>query len=302
MKTTRISLPRDAGERLDERFDWYVGDPDGYGHSPEEIAACQEIRKAPIKRYKTRIAFYLPYYGPDHVVTRILDHALLFAIEDARQLDETLSRQQEGVLQKMRIRWVKEGVFGLDQTPKPKPKPVKLSPETVAHRAEVERIAQEHVRHACKLLNKAASPIATGAAFGKSLEVRFTWSRNRTCSRGGFSIKRGIPYVSLFFLDKFPPGQEEYDWLEYGHIASLPSIGSVKGPMEVALATLVAHEMAHAVQGFACSRPVKKMNGITRKLLFESHGQGWQEIYRYLRINWVNQLPGYQSLAGTGDE
>jgi hypothetical protein len=28
----------------------------------------------------------------------------------------------------------------------------------------------------------------------------------------------------------------------------------------------------------------------------KTHGEGWKEVYRYLRVNWVNQMPSYELL------
>lgn len=292
MKTTRISLPKDVAYMWSERMDWYVQDADAYAHTPEQTKLCEEMRQMPVTYYKTKTAFEVPYYGPDHAFTDLVRHSLELSIEDTYSLREEITGAHRSKLIKMLMNWVREGNFWMGP-PKPRPK---LAPEVEAFQKTVRAEVHEMVDHACNLLRKADSPVTVRAGFRDVLKTRISFHGNRQSSWGGVNDALN-PFISLS-LNELSVSQSEYTFSEYDHIAHSPAIGSCAGDWRVYLAVLIAHEMAHAVQHTARRNhtQIRSRKEMTRSLLLQGHGQGWQEIYRYLRLSWVNELPGYQSL------
>ena len=141
--------------------------------------------------------------------------------------------------------------------------------------------------------------------------VRFTAPRRsrkgkliKRFSRGGvhWSRKKGgglTPFVSLQ-LNHLRTSQTStsFPFGEYDHIINDPEIGSLLDNKiwERYIAALCAHEVAHAVQHSAESN--KNATSWLRNLTNdgESHGEYWQEIYRVLRIKFVNDYDALPNL------
>lgn len=288
-KTTRVSLPDDVYYRWDELLERYVTNPDEYDYTPDQVEHFRACRASPRKHLKTRTVLSLAHYGADDPRTLLSASVLKESIYDAYELMQDISFQQESVLQRQLNHWITHASFNLAAPKAPTPKDKSL----IAFRQEVERETHAMVKHACKLLQRAASPVQAPASFSEKMEVKISWHPNRRRSNGGFI--KGRPRLSLA-LCAIRPDRDVIPLREYKHIRESPVIGSCEGPWQVFLATLVAHEVAHAAQyaalhslGFACK-------DVHPKLLKRTHGEGWQEIYRYLRESWVNQMPGWKNV------
>lgn len=296
---TRVSLPEPVAYRWKQRLEWYLDDPESYDLSKTAQAACQELSQAPVKVMKTREVYTLPHYGSDHPVTEMVSRILHYAIYDSYGLTGDITSSHESKLQKMRERWVSEGSFSL---PKANPRP-KADSSVVEHRKAFESMAREFTDHAITLLMRPESPLQVSAAFRDEFALKTSWAETRRLSYGGLTSNNN-PYISLalrrFSLDNGGQLPENDRFIEYAQIQASPVIGSSKGSLKVALATLIAHEAAHAAQHSclhgASTRRRLSVNGggMSPGVLSKPHGQGWQEIYRYLRSEWVNQMPGYQ--------
>lgn len=74
-------------------------------------------------------------------------------------------------------------------------------------------------------------------------------------------------------------------WLhvEYSHIHSDPEIGGfISDEPTDHIRTTIAHELAHAIHWWTTENTAEKDT--------TSHGKLWQDIYRTLRVEWVNPL------------
>lgn len=159
-----------------------------------------------------------------------------------------------------------------------------------AFRAEVETTAQAMVKLACELLRRKGSPLKAPKGFHADLRLKLSWHENRASSRGG--MRNGKPWVSLA-LRELRPNRDTFNFCEYDHIANSKNMGTCHGSWQVYLAALVAHEVSHAVQHKCLRMSSSNWGGFTRSQLRTSHGMGWQEVYRYLRVSWVNKLEGF---------
>lgn len=298
MVETRVSLPEPVADRWTERLDWYLDDPVAYDLSPEDLAIYQTLKDAPRQYLKTKTVFTLPYHGPDHPLTEAVSNSLQMATFDTFELGGDISSSHESKLQAMRQRWVLEGTFSMAAA-KPRPK---LGDDVLKNREAFETKAREYVDHAIELLMRPESPHRVSAAFRKEFILKTSWAKSRRLSYGGLLDYK--PYISLvlkrFELDNNGQRPANDRYIEYPSIQASPVIGTCEGSLEIVLATLIAHEVSHAAQhtslhGAATRRrlTVKDM-GMAPGVLDKPHGQGWQEIYRYLRTQWVNQMTGYQ--------
>lgn len=299
-RLTRISLPDGVDSRWSDRLDWYSEDFKSYDLNQTQIEAAQTLNKIRPKRLKTRCVYQIPYHGKDHPLTKMVDHVLDLAIFDAWELRGEITSSQETKLQKMRKRWVECGEFKMPPaTPR-----AKLPDEVVAHRDRVEALVHEYVEIATKLLLKKASPVIVQPGFKDKLVVKTSWAPGRRFSRGGYYGSPKRPKVSFALRGRFDydPVREKSApkefFHEYASIKASADIGSCAGSLEVMVATIVAHEMAHAAQHTALYSYLAVANTVTERQLEKTHGHGWQEIYRYLRTNWVNKMPSYESLFG----
>jgi hypothetical protein len=119
--------------------------------------------------------------------------------------------------------------------------------------------------------------------FPLKLTVSYSPKRNR--SWGG--SRRRIPFISLA-IRKYAStvvSNGNYHFSEYDDFANHPVIGSVKGNWQKAIATLVAHELAHAVQHHCTMAQLQKA-GIAR--YEKNHGDCFKAIYAMLRTEFVN--------------
>lgn len=172
---------------------------------------------------------------------------------------------------------------------------LELSDQLVAFRTEVEEEAKLMVAHACEILRSKDSPVKAYAAFGKQLVLKMDWSHSRARSNGG--IAHNKPWVSLALHD-LSDFKDTYTFLEYGRIRESPLIGSLHGGWRNYLAALIAHEVAHAAQhsvklSSSKGKKLIQLKEYTASDMAKPHGLGWQDIYRYLRVSWVNKLDGH---------
>lgn len=126
------------------------------------------------------------------------------------------------------------------------------------------------------------------------LKVIVSYGERRRISRGG--TRGGKPFINLV-CKRFAAAAEAgvvMTETEYAHIRNDPVIGEMKDvPWETALAGLIAHEIAHAVQFFPLTKRsameklgVKELDG--RNSILEKHNWFWQRIYADLRTEFVN--------------
>lgn len=123
--------------------------------------------------------------------------------------------------------------------------------------------------------------------------VSISYDYRRQRSYGGVKPTRTGKYIPFMTLACFPlleNGTGEYN--EYPSFASDREIGNlpVGCPREQCIWALVAHELAHCVQwSLICNLLKRKQvryahGGVTDR----GHGALWREVYRDLRINFVN--------------
>lgn len=297
-RQTRVSLPEPVNDRWSERLEWYRDAPEDYELSASEREAIKTLSAAPFKQLKTRCVYQLPYHGKEHPVTQMAGRILHMAIYDAYDLGGDISSSHESKLQTMLERWVEFGEFKMPPA-KPRPKP---SDEVAEHRKRVESLVHEYVGIALNLLIQSDSPVICQPGFKDKLVVKTSWAKGRRKSRGGYYGEKKRPRVSFalkhrYEYDPIRDVQDRKEFFhEYARIAKSPQIGSCAGPLEVMVATIVAHEMAHAAQMSCIYSYLAVANTVNKNQLRKVHGEGWQEIYRYLRVNWVNKMAGYEPL------
>lgn len=117
------------------------------------------------------------------------------------------------------------------------------------------------------------------------VRIRCDYSPHRKTSWGG--IRNGKEFISLA-LNKYSIAAHYSDpvtFREYPSFADHSVIGSITGTWQKALAALIAHEMAHAVELGSIKQNASAAHGITP---FGKHGALWKTIYRKLRIKFVN--------------
>lgn len=316
-----FSFPVDLLHDFEEQLGCKLNRADKEGLCSDTIELL-EAAKESITTSKTRGRMSLGFLGKDHPFTRIsasmlegvVDYShesyLLYVESDDRDEDarpsSVLTPSQHADLRKRIDRWRETGSFvlprkklvniSLDQAVERKTSARQLKQQ--AFRALVESEAKVMVAHACAMLMRKASPVAGTRRFAEQLVLKVSWSMSRAASRGGVRNKRG--WVSLA-ISNLKDEVGVYLFTEYFHIGDSPQIGSCHGGWRIYLAALVAHEVAHAAQhaslpGYA-AHPVG-LKEFSVGDMKKAHGFGWQEIYRYLRVNWVNKLDGYQSGAG----
>lgn len=297
-RQTRISLPDPVYDRWSDRLDWYREDPESYQLSESEKKAVAVLNALRPERLKTRWIYQVPYHGKDHPVTKMTGRILNMAIYDAYSLSEDISSSHESKLQIMLERWIEYGEFKM---PPAKPRP-KLSEEVIAHRKRVEVMVHQYVEVALNLLRKPDSPVILQPGLKDKLVIKTSWASGRRFSRGGYT--KGRPRLSFALKSRYDydPVREEGSRKEFFHeyprIKRSPQIGSCAGTLEVMVATIVAHEVSHMAQYSARSSYLAVAKTVTERQLEKPHGEGWQEVYRYLRVNWVNQMPSYEPLHG----
>ena len=292
---TKISLPKAVSYRWQERLEWFENDQEGYDLSDEDMTLCRRLIKLPVKVMKTRDVYTVPYYGQDHRMTWIASNALEMTIYDAYVLKGDITASHESKLQIMRRRWVENGEFKM---PPAIPK-APLRPEVIEHRARVEKALYDCVDTAFETLKGPDSPVTLRVGFKRNFVIKTSWSPGRYRSNGGF--QKGVASISLHLKHRFDLSANKSDlgcvvFKEYAQIRNSPVIGSCYGPWHVVLAALVAHEVAHAVQYALIGKWHCSSKDLGNKLLSAPHGEGWQEIYRYLRENWVNKMESYQNI------
>lgn len=115
--------------------------------------------------------------------------------------------------------------------------------------------------------------------------VDFDLSHLSKVSHGG--LRDGNPYIMIALYPTL--GGRFY---EYASIAKDGEIGSFVGPTSRCVAALVAHEFAHAV---CCSIKPNAKKTLTKNQVLSTedvygHGLLWKEIYRGLRVKFVNNM------------
>jgi len=170
---------------------------------------------------------------------------------------------------------------GFVVTQKEAAKPLGDDSQGSAKRAEVESWISAAVEEATNLLARAQSPVRYKKEILRNKRVRIRWSGK--ISRGG---KRGISIAPL-------PEIMSTNFIEYDRIKKLKDIGSFEGNLQTRIFALIAHEMAHVAQ-YSYEEAINLE--IVPSALKQPHGLGWQEIYRYLRVNMVNHRSDYRVL------
>lgn len=117
--------------------------------------------------------------------------------------------------------------------------------------------------------------------FDPKIIVRFDDRYSR--SYGG--VSGGRPFLSFAMKVMVVPSLE-YSFPEYDHIKNDPEIGAVRGSWYKVVATLAAHEMAHAVEYMDMFK-LQKDSSFGDCKDYENHGKIWQSIYRKLRNEFV---------------
>ena len=258
-------------------------------HLANAVPELAETYEQSLTNSKPFTEFALMHYGsrpsdPDNsrtYQTRLqIEHALIEA-------QPGLSARHFELLRERSYEWVRTGRF---ITPKRQRRDTLDAALRNAFRAEVEATARVMIKHACALLRRKASPLKAPKGFHADLRLKLSWHENRTYSRGG--VRNGNPWVSLA-LSELRPNRAVFNFREYDHIAKSPNLGTCHGPWQVYLAALVAHEVSHAVQHKCLKMGRPYWGEFSRSQLRRAHGTGWQEVYRYLRVSWVNQLEGF---------
>lgn len=123
---------------------------------------------------------------------------------------------------------------------------------------------------------------------------KISFGESRTHSWGG--ARHGKPFISLS-CKRYLNAAKSYsnmDFIEYSSIKGNHFIGELKNvSWQYALAALIAHEMAHAIQHYPDSKENVKVkfgwsDMDSRNVLFKGHDVFWQKIYKDLRCEFVN--------------
>lgn len=127
--------------------------------------------------------------------------------------------------------------------------------------------------------------------FKLPLKVRLSFSTKRNRSWGGVTSDWQNPKISLA-LNKYKCRVWENDkcsFPEYASYAGDRHIGSLFNvTWQKATATLVAHELAHAIQWYVPNDVVCKVIGNIAN--DRGHGEYFRAIYRHLRLNLINNV------------
>lgn len=99
--------------------------------------------------------------------------------------------------------------------------------------------------------------------------VRISFHPKRRISRGGLS---GLSFGLNHWMR-----HGELTFSEYASYRQDPEIGAIKGPWQTIVKVIVAHELAHWAQ---YSGAVRRPSGPDYR---KPHGDGFQDIYRFLR-------------------
>jgi hypothetical protein len=146
-------------------------------------------------------------------------------------------------------------------------------------------------------------PMRTTALFWKNLFVKLDYHEYRTKSRGGYRNSRA--FITIAPDINRALSSKAYKFKEYSSFANSKVIGSCQGSPQLVFETLLCHELAHAIQFWAratrvsLSKPNLNTAGLTQSSLNPPHGQGFQEIYRALRLALINNQPSYTLLKIT---
>ena len=111
-------------------------------------------------------------------------------------------------------------------------------------------------------------------------------------SHGGYY--NNTPFVRLNIRQYVDNHKTDYHELK--SISSASAIGSIiDTESEVALLALISHQVAHAVQNYIKymhmqhEKQLAKL-GVDVLRFDKEHGEGWREIYTFLREKYVNHL------------
>ena len=140
---------------------------------------------------------------------------------------------------------------------------------------------------------------ALGKEFGYAnpkVKRRYLTNLRYNHSHGGsYRGKMGISIVLITPI--LAAGRQTYvNFPEYDHIKNDPEIGMMNGiTWKQYCAALIAHELAHAFQYSNKDTAVKFSAKYSTATSYKSkdgfcHGEVWQSIYRFLRVNYVNNV------------
>lgn len=124
-----------------------------------------------------------------------------------------------------------------------------------------------------------------------NVKIRFSRAGHRTTSWGG--VRFNQPFVSIavpFYIFKNPVGMK---FKEYDHIADDPEIGTeTYNDWAEFIIMLTTHEVAHAIQhsfkyAYGLFKKESNHGGMCFDDMIEGHGEGWQAIYRELRVKYL---------------
>jgi hypothetical protein len=128
-----------------------------------------------------------------------------------------------------------------------------------------------------------------------SVNRRYLSNLRYVTSYGGCH-RSGKMYVSIVLITPMHALRNNHliDYLEYAHIKSDKDIGDLKAvSWKKYCAALMAHELAHAFQYKYRSTVSNAFGARYSNTAYYSHdgfthGNEWQSIYRFLRVNFVN--------------
>lgn len=166
--------------------------------------------------------------------------------------------------------------------------PEKKTPVKISHDWHQE--VEDHVNATYIIMGKFLKKNTSSLPIKWSPKIKISWHPNRSSSRGGCHGRTGHYSghggASFALGHHFEDGSwtNKHRFIEYSHIKNSKYIGTVvSDDWRVRLDALVAHEIAHVAQRYL-GRNICRY----RKIMKVSHGEGWKDLYRMLRIEFVN--------------
>lgn len=299
-----VILPRSLLYFMGQLIEYRENDPSHYELGQTEIDALKACLGSAVLKPDDTAQLTLAHYGAGSTTTEALKDVLVAAIYECHIGDYidsiTRSKLTDNIL-----RWFTSSSIQLPKKPVLSGTDKNQHKATEALRGKVESEVHSMIAHAFNLLRQPASPVVTTKQLHDACAIKISWSASRRVSNAG--LRNNTPWLSLALWNRvgrhidngdsaFLHGASEQVFDEYAHIRQSKTIGSCRGSWRVIVAAVVAHEVAHVAQdagAYASTGGAVNLKKLTRKDLLVPHGLGWQEIYRYLRVNWVNKLDGY---------
>jgi len=152
----------------------------------------------------------------------------------------------------------------------------------------VDRVVHQAIRSMARWFE-----MKTGHIFFPNVRVDF--SPKRRASRGGIRRDEAFVTMAVAKVTEALRNNKPYTHHEYAHYKNDPTIGEFTGPWDKCIYADCAHEITHAiVWAFDDSPRVRNAFKITAA--FEtSHGEYFQQLYRALREQFVNNVDFNQS-------